>query len=525
MMSPPASPLPAVLLLFLGGTCWASESSSPRSTLPLHHQARSSCWGHEKGCTYREAFRAGPQGIKCDPARDPYSGRSADRVFFEQADFGYLAKIRETVQEFCSGGDSRLSCSKNLQFCQGRNIMVDLRDVQKEERSLRYQMDVLKQGEIGGSCKSFSREALERHFEYMAPLQSWSPELRNFVNISSPLGEDSDHCDVVIEEPKYVMKLDATVNYYHHFCDFFNLYLSLHLVDSLQGDDGKDQESGGDPNPFSLDKRVLIWDNDRYHSNFGGAFRAFTKFPLLDLRSFGSARVCFRRLVMPLPPRMFFGLYYNTPLVPGCSNSGLFTAFSEFMMHRLGIAPDEKNPETTDSSKVRVTFLSRATKHRRILNEDELIKALESTGRYRLLVARFTHGTDFLHQLRVIRRQTDILVGMHGSGLTHLLFLPPWGSVFEAFDCGDPECYSDLARLRGVPHVGWTHGEGPLAPKSDADPSKEPDPRTAHEKFASYSFDVKEFVRKVDEAAGHVLRHEEFVKRDIRRKRAPKEEL
>ena len=36
--------------------------------------------------------------------------------------------------------------------------------------------------------------------------------------------------------------------------------------------------------------------------------------------------------------RMMFGLYYNTPLVAGCENSGLFQAFSQFFLHRLRVS-------------------------------------------------------------------------------------------------------------------------------------------------------------------------------------------
>ena len=55
------------------------------------------------------------------------------------------------------------------------------------------------------------------------------------------------------------------------------------------------------------------------------------------------------------------------------------------------------------------------------------------------------YRTPFTKQLEVIR-STDILIGMHGAGLTHLLFLPAWAAVFELYHCDDPECYSDLAR-------------------------------------------------------------------------------
>ena len=35
--------------------------------------------------------------------------------------------------------------------------------------------------------------------------------------------------------------------------------------------------------------------------------------------------------------RMLFGLYYNTPLITGCQGSSLFSAFSQFLLHRLRI--------------------------------------------------------------------------------------------------------------------------------------------------------------------------------------------
>ena len=35
---------------------------------------------------------------------------------------------------------------------------------------------------------------------------------------------DDGMCDIVVNEPTFIIKLDAGVNMYHHFCDFINLY-------------------------------------------------------------------------------------------------------------------------------------------------------------------------------------------------------------------------------------------------------------------------------------------------------------
>lgn len=54
-----------------------------------------------------------------------------------------------------------------------------------------------------------------------------------------------------------------------------------------------------------------------------------------------------------------------------------------------------------------------------------------------------------------ITRNTDVFIGIHGAGLTHLLFLPKWATLFELYHCDDPSCYRDLARLRGTNYITW----------------------------------------------------------------------
>jgi len=104
-----------------------------------------------------------------------------------------------------------------------------------------------------------------------------------------------------------------------------------------------------------------------------------------------------------------------------------------------------------------------------------------------------------------ITRNTDILIGMHGAGLTHLLFLPNWACIFELYNCEDPNCYKDLARLRGVRYRTWEQRE--LVYPQDEGHHPE---GGAHAKFTNYSFDVPEFVHLVDEAAKEILSHKEF---------------
>ena len=55
-----------------------------------------------------------------------------------------------------------------------------------------------------------------------------------------------------------------------------------------------------------------------------------------------------------------------------------------------------------------------------------------------------------LREQFTLTHNTDVFIGMHGAGLTHLLFLPDWAAIFELYACDDDDCYYNLARLRGV---------------------------------------------------------------------------
>lgn len=68
---------------------------------------------------------------------------------------------------------------------------------------------------------------------------------------------------------------------------------------------------------------------------------------------------------------------YILPQIYGCEKSGLFKAFADHVMHHLNVDLHER-----ENAKLRVTLLSRDTQYRRILNEDDLIRALKKNPNY-----------------------------------------------------------------------------------------------------------------------------------------------
>lgn len=265
-------------------------------------------WGYEVDSTGRDIIRYSQP--KCPGSHVGYVKDKVSQLnaFFTQADFGYVRQQLFELRVLCEPDfvhDSSLECSKNLRYCNGRNLFIDLRDIPDRKEPIRYHTDVLKEGQIGGFCR-LHQEQLKKELDHLSALQSWAPEMRNFESVGHrPFADDGELCDVYVDRPTIVMKLDASVNMYHHFCDFFNLYASLHI------------NATANPKMYDRDVNILIWETHQYRSAFEQTFTAFTEHPLMDLTTFEGKRVCFRNLMFPLLPRMIFGLFYNTPIVSG----------------------------------------------------------------------------------------------------------------------------------------------------------------------------------------------------------------
>ncbi|XP_036021602.1 EGF domain-specific O-linked N-acetylglucosamine transferase isoform X1 [Mus musculus] len=444
------------------------------------------CWGYEKSCA--PEFRFGSPVCSYVDLGWTDTLESAQDMFWRQADFGYARERLGEIRTICQperASDSSLVCSRYLQYCRATGLYLDLRNIKRNHD--RFKEDFLQGGEIGGYCKLDSH-ALVSEGQRKSPLQSWFAELQGYTQLNFRPIEDAK-CDIVVEKPTYFMKLDAGINMYHHFCDFLNLYLTQHVNNS-----------------FSTDVYIVMWDTSTYGYGdlFSDTWKAFTDYDVIHLKTYDSKKVCFKEAVFSLLPRMRYGLFYNTPLISGCQNTGLFRAFSQHVLHRLNIT--QEGPK---DGKVRVTILARSTEYRKILNQDEvsalLVNALKTVSTFEVRVVDYKYRElGFLDQLR-ITHNTDIFIGMHGAGLTHLLFLPDWAAVFELYNCEDERCYLDLARLRGIHYITWRKPSKVFPQDKGHHPTL-----GEHPKFTNYSFDVEEFMYLVLQAAEHVLQHPQW---------------
>lgn len=390
---------------------------------------KKSCWGYENNC---EIIYLMPE---CHPSSSDSRSEQEKKInWFNQADFGYILNRRWELTKYCTpdkhanhSTKSSFQCTKYFRTCRGENLYLKF-DTSTSLKNHRDGPVTLKQGQVGGWNCDLQKKLIEDEGTQAGFLKSWYNELKHYDLMMS--NQPTKACEEHIDKQVYFIQLDSNTNMYHYFCNFINLYATMHLN-----------------NRFSEDNILLIWDNKLPDSPFEDMWSVFSKNPLASVRDFGSKQVCFKRFIFSMPPKMTNGLYYNIPLVNGCFKSGLFDAFNKHVLYKLGIQQDHYS-NTRRDSQLRVTIVSRSTPTRKILNEIDLKSAIDNiSNEYSTRIVDFTNMT-FLDQL-TIAHNTDILVGVHGSGLTHTLFLPDWAALIELHNCKD-ERYRDLARLRGV---------------------------------------------------------------------------
>lgn len=54
-----------------------------------------------------------------------------------------------------------------------------------------------------------NKDLFDQQMDHMSALQSWAPELRNFIELDErPI--DENKCDLIYQKPVFIMKIDAS---------------------------------------------------------------------------------------------------------------------------------------------------------------------------------------------------------------------------------------------------------------------------------------------------------------------------
>ena len=423
--------------------------------------------------------------------------RDADLVdyYWEHNDWGVLQRYKRDIREYCAhsldGGDpapaTSLKCSSSMEYCEARNIWATAGSL--EEHSANRNL-VAKVGALG-DCRLDA--AYPPRAKGLFSLTDWVPELSPFKDSSHP----APSCDVRISAPVHATVGDSWANFYHKMCDFPNLFSSMYIA-GLQDE--------------PTDKlRVMYWEPSMFYqgATFNAVHKIFTTHPLLNFTALYGKTICFDHIVFAIKPRNLQTFFFNQYIPRGCiaGPNSFMPRFAQAAVTAV-LGDSVQLDRMAAHDKIRVTLLSRSsgssttTGTRHLLNEAALLDAARSKfPEVSITLAKFDWNdkVPFVDQVN-ITGHTDILIGVHGAGLAHMIFLPIWGTVIELYNAEDPGCYRDLAKLCGLHYVtGSSQDVVRVAPQVERQ-SQEP-------KFWNFEFNEGAFMRYMSQAINHVKRH------------------
>jgi protein O-GlcNAc transferase len=438
-----------------------------------------------------------------DTAADVVCDGSATAVaaerqrFFAVADWGVVEGHRERMVEYCAnaavqGGapgssSPSLRCTPDLRICQARGVRIDVPAAEKPS-------DANKTASVTVSTTCPLSAGYPRTARFFGGISDWGPELKDLQG-----AQEGRACDVLIHEPTLLIKPDSGANIYHGICDHVNLFLSAWIA-------------GWQDAP---DLQIVTWDTastaERVRSGWYDLYNAFTTRPVRPLGFWAGKSVCFNNAVFAVNPRAVGTFYFNMD-VPGRVESchsgpgGFVRAFAERTKARV-LAHPPRRPGPDDPVRIKIMSRSAGTGTtsgtRKVTNEAELVAAVRRrVPGVEVEVVNFDwNGRPPIAAQLALMADTDILIGMHGAGLVHTLWLPEWAVMYEIYNCGDVDTYHDLARLAGVGYL--------QARESDVVHRFPPDVSVSEQdrknpKFWNYEMDEDAFVANVQEAVRRV---------------------
>eukprot|EP00475_Leptophrys_vorax_P043076 TRINITY_DN8176_c0_g1_i2.p1 TRINITY_DN8176_c0_g1~~TRINITY_DN8176_c0_g1_i2.p1 ORF type:complete len:457 (-),score=124.48 TRINITY_DN8176_c0_g1_i2:105-1475(-) len=236
-------------------------------------------------------------------------------------------------------------------------------------------------------------------------------------------------------------------NMFHATTDFLNAFAMLEFFE-------EDPES---VQVLLMDKHSPSNLDEMWNTVFS------RKKPTRQSTLFGQQRVLFKRIIFSPPGYsnfMFSNL--NRFALPCVGKSNLVAGFSRHVLQRFNITQDLERDELNVILIVRKPYLPEHPKiSRQFSNEVEILEAIRAAAstvgvKISLHVVDFAELKSVKTQITVVA-QADLLIGMHGAGLTHSLWLPEHGGLVELrpSPADGWYCFSHIAVLRGLEYATW----------------------------------------------------------------------
>ncbi|KAK9808076.1 hypothetical protein WJX73_003097 [Symbiochloris irregularis] len=259
------------------------------------------------------------------------------------------------------------------------------------------------------------------------------------------------------------------LNTYHFFIDnFLRIYATLHDLKLFDLEKFLARQNYELPNNREANLFLIQRSQSAWKSKFTELFRFITP----NLWTMADAEgVCFRRLVIGAETAT---LTYH-PIDDPAVQEHVQQVYSEMRRYavpaqvRMDAAQSRPPPDTEKylprhPDRIQVRIVSRDKKwwtSRLIINEQELIDEINRRYSGRVEVSTLEFHDMTLANAMVAMNHTDFLIGMHGAGLTNMLWMQPGGVVIQGMPYGWERSpgkvlgYEQLARNVNATYFTW----------------------------------------------------------------------
>ncbi|KAF2842991.1 glycosyltransferase family 61 protein [Patellaria atrata CBS 101060] len=358
----------------------------------------------------------------------------------------YLRNGASSRKEYCEeGSSSGLTCFHNQicpecddNFCVARNVAFD---VNAEKH---FSLDC-KLKDWGDKIDAPTNIINFRKYMFeTGPKETFRSFIKNITHpAQGQLEAAKKSCASHQRKKEYTIlfKRDGTnekgSHPWHGLMELFSLYLTIDILRS-----GSNPEFG----EVDFDNTQVVLLDPFPDGLFYSLWGMFAKKPIIHLSEFtkqiASGEKCLDNVILPLPGAanpMWKGDWRPKP----CTHSALLDTWVNRLTDHYNVSTTTRAPDAP----VTVTFIDRP-KRRRLHDQDALLESLRR--RFPTVEIRALNMRDMDMRQRIqVAAETDVLVGVHGSGLTFSMFQPKGSSVVEIQPEGFKHFgFRNLANLR-----------------------------------------------------------------------------
>uniref|UniRef100_A0A0D9VJB5 Glycosyltransferase 61 catalytic domain-containing protein n=1 Tax=Leersia perrieri TaxID=77586 RepID=A0A0D9VJB5_9ORYZ len=279
-----------------------------------------------------------------------------------------------------------------------------------------------------------------------APRREWKikPYSRKYLDglkavtvksVPNPDVVDAPQCTTRLNVPAMVIELGGlTGNYWH---DFTDVLIPLFIGARRFG--GEVQLLVVNLLPFWVDKYKRI-------------FSQISRYEIVDLEKDHGVVRCYPHLVVGYGSRKEFTI---DPSIDDTGVGYTMVNFTEFLRHSYSL-PRDRPIKRTNHQRPRMMILER-TNSRKFMNLPEVVAAAEAVG-FEVTVAGRPRASydEFVREVNSF----DVMLGVHGAGLTNCVFLPTGAVLVQIVPYGRLENiaktdFGDPARDMGLRYIEY----------------------------------------------------------------------